>query len=98
MAQTERKEQVTNDLVKGFTHAYESLKKGPSRGTIITLAVIVAAVVLIVVWRYVVVTSTATASKHWVMVDNAFFPGQIAETASEKELEGTNQAMALRFD
>ena len=35
-ALTTHSEMVTNDLAKGFKEAYEGLKKGPSRGTIIT--------------------------------------------------------------
>jgi hypothetical protein len=97
MAQTDRKELVTNDLAKGLTSAYEGLKKGPSRGTIIGLAVLLAIVLLCILGRWYWVSSNTTESKRWQTVDGAVFPSEIVSSLDEKDLEGTSQLTALRY-
>jgi len=97
MAQTERKEQVTNELAKGLTSAYEGLKKGPSRGTVIVLAVIVALALLAVLGRWYYVSSRATESKRWLSFDNAVTPDEIVSAEDDKDLKDSPQLLAFRF-
>jgi hypothetical protein len=97
MAQTERKEQVTNELAKGLVSAYEGLKKGPSRGTVIVLAVVVAVVLLGLLWWWYYVSTKKTESKRWFGYDGATYSAEIASAEDDKDLEGSNQLMAYRF-
>jgi hypothetical protein len=97
MAQTDRKELVTNDLAKGLTSAYEGLKKGPSRGTIIFLAVVLAVVLLSILGYWWRASSRTTESKRWQVFDGAVFPSEIVDSLEEKDLQGSNQLTALRF-
>lgn len=97
MAQTERKELMTNELAKGITSAYQGLKKGPSRSTIVFVAVIIAVGVLAGLARYWWVSDVATDSKRWLLVDQAVFPSQVTTSLTDKELEDTKQLQALRF-
>jgi len=98
MAQTERKEQVTNDLVKGITSAYEGLKKGPSRGTVIFLAVVVAAVLIgLLVWYLRNLEHTADSAR-WLQLDGVVFPEQVETLREDKDFKkDTTQDRVLRF-
>src|SRR5262249_10877934 len=96
MAQTEKKELMTNELVKGVTRAYEGLKKGPSRGTIITLAVVVAIVLIIVLFVYFIKSSSTEDSARWLIYDGAVFSDQVTAPIEAQKLENTNQQRLLR--
>src|SRR5262249_37801068 len=95
--QAERKEMVTNDLVKGINRAYEGIRKGPSRGTIITLAVIVAIVLTVILVRYFINTSNAADSKRWLMLDEAVFPAQLTGLLDDEEMKDSTQYQIVRF-
>ena len=97
MAQAERKEMVSSDLAKGINRAYEGLKKGPSRGTIITLAVVVAVVVVVLLARYFWLASNTADSKRWLLLDEAVFPDQVAALLDDAELKDTTQYQVARF-
>lgn len=97
MAQTERKEMVTNDLAKGFSEAFEGLKKGPSRGLVITLALVVVGVLLFLLFQFFWNSSVATESKRWAMIDAVVFPEQFKTLSEEEELKGTTQGRVLKF-
>jgi hypothetical protein len=97
MAQAERKEMVTNDLVKGINRAYEGIRKGPSRSTIITVAVFVAIVALVFLVRYFWNASNAADSKRWLMVDEAVFPEQLTGLLDDQEIKDSTQYQIVRF-
>jgi hypothetical protein len=97
MAQAERKESMTNDLAQGFYRAYEGLKRGPSRGMIIGLAVIVGVALIILVILYFWRDSQAAVSKRWVAVDEVVFPKQFETARESDELRDTPQAKVLQF-
>src|SRR4051794_33740440 len=95
--QADRKESITNDLAQGFSSAYEGLKQGPSRGMIITLAVIVAVGLVGGLFYYFWRDSEAAASRRWVAVDGVVFPKQFETVGDEESLKDTSQARVLRF-
>src|SRR5262245_10415194 len=97
MAQTEKKELLTNELVKGATRAYEGLKKGPSRGTVITLAVIITLALVIWLFWYFWTAANKKASARWLIADTALFPEQVTDPAQKEELADSNQEQILRF-
>jgi len=88
---------VTNDLAKGFKEAYEGLKKGPSRGTIITLAVAVSLVLIVVLFRYFWLSSVTSESERWTLIDEVVFPEQFKSVSENDKLKDTNQARVLSF-
>jgi hypothetical protein len=88
---------VTNDLVKGINSVYEGMRKGPSRGTIITLGVVVAVVLIVVVFWYFRNASHAADSKRWLMLDEAVFPEQLTELLDEQDMKDSTQYQLARF-
>jgi hypothetical protein len=97
MPQAERKEMVTNDLVKGINRAYEGIRKGPSRGTIIAVAVFVAIVAVYFVGRHFWNASDAADSKRWLMLDESVFPEQLTGLLDESDMKDTTQYQIVRF-
>jgi hypothetical protein len=95
--QTERKEKEGNVLAKQLGRAYDGLKQGPSRGLIITLSVILAVVLIVVLFRWFWLSSTAVDSGRWVKLDEVLFPDQLDSYVHDAELKDTPQQRLARF-
>jgi hypothetical protein len=95
--QAERKELQGNALAQQLNRAYEGIKQGPSRGTIIVLALVITAVLLFILFRYFWVSSSSADSQRWLMVDSANFPEQLNALLDDKELKDTPQHRIVRF-
>lgn len=95
--QAERKELVTNDLVKQINRAYEGIKQGPSRNTILFLVGAGVVVLIGVLFWYFWRTSAVTESHRWLALDEAVFPDQISELVNDKEIKDTPQHRIARF-
>jgi hypothetical protein len=92
-----RKELETNVLVDKLGRAYQGLKQGPSRGTVVFFGVVLLGVVLWGAWRYFSTSSARANSERWMKVDDAVFPAQLDGLVEDKEIQGTTQGRAARF-
>lgn len=95
--QTERKEKVDNALAQQLGRAYEGLKQGPSRGLIITFAVILAVALIVALFYWFWQSSTATDSRRWLELDEVLFPDQLDKVVNNPELKDTPQQRLARF-
>jgi hypothetical protein len=95
--QAERKELQGNALAQQLKGAYDGIKQGPSRPTIILLALVITGVLLFVLFRYFWVSSAAADSHRWLMVDQATFPEELNTLLEDKEIKDTPQYRILRF-
>jgi hypothetical protein len=93
----EKKELERNVLVEQLSKAYEGIKQGPSRGTVIFLAVVGAAVALYFIWTWFQTSSNRTASKRWLELDEVVFPEQLEKLVDDKDLKDTPQHRLARF-
>jgi hypothetical protein len=93
----ERKELERNVLVEQLGRAYEGIKQGPSRGTVIFLAVVAAAVIIFLLFRYFQGRSTELASERWVKLDGAVFAEQVESLVTDKDYQDTPQYRLARF-
>jgi hypothetical protein len=73
----ERKELERNVLAQQLGRAYQGIKAGPSRGTVIFISVIVAAVLIYFIYQYFARSSAETHSLRWLEVDAVLFPEQL---------------------
>ena len=92
-----RKELETNVLAHQLERAYQGIKQGPSRATILWIGG--AAVVLLVylLFRYFMASSEATASARWLTLDEVVFPEQLKEVIDKSDLKDTPQGRLARF-
>jgi hypothetical protein len=94
---THRKELERNSLAQQLGRAITTIKQGPSRGTIIFFAVIVAAVVIYFVWRGFSNSSNRSTSERWLKLDSAIFPDQIDTLLKDSNFEGTPQERLVKL-
>jgi hypothetical protein len=92
-----RRELESNVLVEKLGRAYQGLKQGPSRGTVLFVGAILLGVVLWFAWRYFSSTSAKTNSARWLRVDEAIFPEQLDGIVEDNELKGTTQQRVARY-
>jgi hypothetical protein len=95
--QTHKKELEKNVLAEQLTRAYDGLKHGPSRGTLVFIGVVVGGLLLYFLFRYFYYSSEATASQRWVLLDDAIFPEQLSLAMEKSELADTPQLRLARF-
>jgi tetratricopeptide (TPR) repeat protein len=97
MKAEERKALEHNDLADQLNRAYETLKQGPSRGTVwfvgITAAVLLVAGLFYMFYR----SSEASASQRWLKLDDVVFTQQLEIVEKESDLKDTPQGRLLRF-
>jgi hypothetical protein len=93
--QAEKKQLEKNVLAEHLTQAYEGLKQGPSRGTLVFVGVAVAAVLLFFLFRYFYVSSETAASQRWLKLDEVVFPEQIDGVV--EEVKDSPQYRIARF-
>src|SRR5262249_54834771 len=73
------------------------LKKGPTRGTIIVLGLVLLGLGLFFLWRGFTAASRQTASGRWVQVDSVLFPEQLEALLENKDLKDTVPGDVLRY-
>jgi hypothetical protein len=93
----ERKELERNALVQTLGRAYQGLKQGPSRGTVIFLALVASAVLIFVVVRHFINSSKEASSERWYELDMALFPAQLDSLLKKEDLKKTPQERLARF-
>jgi tetratricopeptide (TPR) repeat protein len=72
--------------------AWEGLKQGPSRSTLIYLGVGLGIVLLYLVGRWLWTSSEEASSHRWMAFDELVFPQQAPELLQQGDLKGTTQA------
>ncbi len=87
----ERKELERNVLAQQLGRAYQGIRQGPSRGTVIFLGVIVAAVLIYFVYRYFSQSSADASSHRWLKLDTALFPQQLGDLLEEGDFKDSAQ-------
>lgn len=95
--QAERKELERNALVTQLNRAYEGLRQGPSRGTVIFLFVVAGVVAVFLLFRYFYLSSEASASERWTQLDEVLFPQQLEALRDKDSFKDTPQYRLVRF-
>jgi tetratricopeptide (TPR) repeat protein len=93
-----RKELMTNTLAHRLGEAVQSMKEGPSRGTVLVLVVAGLILILILVWRYLAASAEESDSARWLKWDSLATPGQLKAFVEDKEVQGQPQGRLARLD
>jgi tetratricopeptide (TPR) repeat protein len=93
-----RRELVTNTLANRLGEAVQSMKEGPSRGTIVVLAAAGLIVILVLVWRYFATSAEETDSARWFKWDSLTTPEQLKAFVEDKDVESQPQGRLARLD
>jgi hypothetical protein len=93
-----RKELVTNTLANRLGEAVQTMKEGPSRGTLIVLVVVGVIVILVLVWRYLAGSAEEADSARWLKWNTLTTPEQLKAFVEDKETEGHPQARLARVE
>lgn len=87
-----------NVLVEKLGQAYQGIKRGPSRGLLLVLGLVVLAVVVGLSWRYFRRSARETNSERWARLDDALFESQVKGLADDKKLKDTTQGRLARME
>jgi hypothetical protein len=94
-----RKELMTNTLAHRLGEAVQSMKEGPSRGTVFVLAAVGLIVILALVWRYLASSGEEADSARWLKWDSVATPEQLkAFVEANKDTEGQAQGQLARLE
>jgi tetratricopeptide (TPR) repeat protein len=93
-----RKELMTNTLAHRLGEAVQSMKEGPSRGTVFALAVVGVLVILFLVWRYLAASAEESDSARWLQWDSLTTPEQLQAFLENKDVEGQMQGRLARLE
>jgi hypothetical protein len=93
-----RKELMTNSLATRVNEAIQSMKEGPSRGTILFLVAAGLVVILVLAWRYFATSAEESDSARWVRWDSLASPEQLKNFADEKDVQGHVQGRLARVE
>jgi hypothetical protein len=92
-----RKELQTNTLAQTLGQAFQGLKEGPSRSTVLILVVIGLGALLYFTWRYFATSAHENDSARWLQWDEVAAPGQLKAFLGEKDVADTTQARLARY-
>jgi hypothetical protein len=92
-----RKELQTNVLAERLGQVVQTIKEGPSRGTVIVLSALAVVVLLYFAWRYFQQSSQEAESERWYKWDTVASPEQLKALADDTEMRGTLQERLARF-
>jgi tetratricopeptide (TPR) repeat protein len=92
-----RKELVTNTLASRLGEAVQTMKEGPSRGTILVLVGAGLVVILALVWHYLSTSAEETDSARWLRWDELRSPEELQKLAEDKELQGQTVGRLARL-
>ena len=94
-----RKELMTNTLANRLGEAVQSMKEGPSRGSLFVLAAIGLIVILALVWHYLASSGEESDSARWLKWDSVATPEQLkAFVESNKGADGQAQGRLARLE
>lgn len=93
-----RKELMTNTLAHRLGDAVQSMKEGPSRGTLFALIAIGLIVVMVLIWRYLAASAEETDSARWLKWDNLATPEQLKAFVENKDMDGQPQSRLARLE
>lgn len=93
-----RKELMTNTLAHRLGEAVQSVKEGPSRGTVFALAAVALVLILVFVWRYLAASAEETDSARWLEWDSLSTPGQLKQFVENKEVQEQAQGRLARLE
>lgn len=82
-----RKELVTNTLANRLGEAVQSMKEGPSRGTILLLVAAGLILIVVLVWHYLSSSKEEADSTRWFKWDNLSSPEELEKFASANQGE-----------
>jgi hypothetical protein len=90
-----RKELETNKLADKIGGVVQSFKEGPSRNAIIYGSIVVVAILLIIVYRWVSANATATDSNRWLRLEQITSRDELQSFS--KENPDTEQGRVARL-
>jgi tetratricopeptide (TPR) repeat protein len=93
-----RKELVTNTLANRLGEAVQTMKEGPSRGTVVVLVAVGLILILILIWRYLASSAEESDSARWLRWDSLTTPEQLKAFVEDKEVEGQPQGRLARVE
>jgi tetratricopeptide (TPR) repeat protein len=93
-----RKELMTNTLANRLGEAVQSMREGPSRGTLFVLAAVGLIVILALIWRYLAVSGEEADSARWLQWDSLITPEQLKAFIENKEMESQTQGRLARLE
>jgi tetratricopeptide (TPR) repeat protein len=93
-----RKELMTNTLAHRLGDAMQSMKEGPSRGTVFALIAVGLIVILIVVWRYMAASGEEADSTRWLKLDELGSPEQLKAFVENEKVTGHLQGRLARME
>ncbi len=93
-----RKELMTNSLAHRLGDAVQSMKEGPSRGTVYALVAVGLIVLLIVVWRYMASSAEEADSTRWLLLDEVNSPERLKALLENDKVSGHIQGRLARID
>jgi tetratricopeptide (TPR) repeat protein len=93
-----RKELMTNSLAHRLGDAVQTMKEGPSRGTLFVLIAAGLILVLILVWRYMVHSAEEADSGRWLRWDSLTTPDQLQAFVEDKEAANHMQGRLARIE
>jgi len=93
-----RKELMTNTLANRLGDVVQSMKEGPSRGTLFVLAAVGLIVILVLIWRYLATSGEETDSARWFRLDSLSTPEKLKEFLDDKDIEGHAQGRLARLE
>src|SRR3954451_4835329 len=92
-----RKELQTNVLASRLGQAYEGIKAGPSRNTLIFVGIAVLVVVLGATWYFLHQSSQRDNSALWREWSDAESPEQLEQFVRKSDVQSTPQGRLARF-
>jgi hypothetical protein len=95
--QAERKELERNALVTQLNRAYEGLKQGPSRSTVVFWGIVLGVVLVFLLFRWFYLSSEAAASDRWYDLDEVLFADQLQTLLNKSNFKDTPQYRLARF-
>jgi tetratricopeptide (TPR) repeat protein len=93
-----RKELMTNSLAHRLGDAVQSMKEGPSRGTLLVLVAAGLILILILVWRYLASSAEEADSARWLKWDSLSSPGQLKAFAEDADSQSHMQGRLARLE
>ncbi len=93
-----RKELMTNTLAHRLGEAVQTMKEGPSRSTVVVLAIVGLIVILVLIWRYLASSAEDADSARWLKWGSLATPDQLKAFLEDKEIEGQAQGRLARVE
>jgi tetratricopeptide (TPR) repeat protein len=93
-----RKELMTNSLAHRLGDTIQSMKEGPSRGTLLLLIAVGLIVIVVLAWRYFANSAEEADSARWLKWDSLASPGQLKAFVEDADAQGHMQGRLARLE